>query len=231
MPTQACSRKGTDIGAAGPVRGGPPGAGRQRAHLGGVNLAVAVTTFAVVLPAELPDKSLLASLVLGTRYRPLPVFAGVAAAFAVHVCLAVAIGGVFSLLPRRLVLLVVAALFAGGAALLLLGREEEEPDGEAPAAAGLGTAPLRVALTAFGVVFVGEWGNITQVTTANLAARYGDPLSVAVGAVLALWAAAALALTVGQGLLRRLPTRLVRRLAGVLLALLAVLTLVELVRG
>jgi len=195
-----------------------------------VNLGLVLTTFAVVLPAELPDKSLLASLVLGTRYRPLPIFAGVAAAFAVHVCMAVAIGGVFSLLPRRLVLLVVAALFAGGASLLLLGREEE-PDGSTPAATGAGTAPLRVALTAFGVVFLGEWGDITQVTTANLAARYADPLSVGVGAVLALWTAAALALTVGRGLLRRLPTRLVRRLAGLILAVLAVLTLVEVVRG
>jgi len=195
-----------------------------------VNVALVLTTFAVVLPAELPDKSMFASLVLGTRYRPLPVFVGVAAAFAVHVCVAVAIGGVFSLLPRRLVLLVVAALFAGGAGVLLLGREEQ-PDGPAPAATGPGTAPLRVALTAFGVVFLGEWGDITQVTTANLAARYADPLSVGVGAVLALWTATALALTVGRGLLRRLPTRLVRRLAGLILAALAVLTLVEVARG
>jgi Ca2+/H+ antiporter, TMEM165/GDT1 family len=196
-----------------------------------VNLGLVLTTFAVVLPAELPDKSLFASLVLGTRYRPLPVFLGVAAAFAVHVCVAVAIGGAFSLLPRRLVLLVVAALFAGGAAVLLLGREAEGPDGPAPAAAGEGTAPLRAAVTAFGVVFLGEWGDITQVTTANLAARYADPLSVGVGAVLALWTATALALTVGRGLLRRLPTRLVRRLAGLILVALAVLTLVEVVRG
>jgi hypothetical protein len=49
----------------------------------------------------------------------------------------VAIGGVFSLLPERLVLLVVAALFAAGAAVLLLGREQQ-PDGSAPAAAGPG---------------------------------------------------------------------------------------------
>jgi putative Ca2+/H+ antiporter (TMEM165/GDT1 family) len=195
-----------------------------------VNAALVLTTFAVVLPAELPDKSMLASLVLGTRYRPLPVFVGVAAAFAVHVCVAVAVGGVFSLLPRRLVLLVVAALFAGGAVFLLLGHEEE-PEGPAPAAAGTGPGPLRAALTAFGVVFLGEWGDITQVTIANLAARFADPLSVGVGAVLALWTAAALALTVGRGLLRRLPTRLVRRLAGLLLAALAVLSLVEAVRG
>jgi Ca2+/H+ antiporter, TMEM165/GDT1 family len=215
MPTHPWSREGTDIGAARP------------AH---VNLALVVTTFAVVLPAELPDKSMFASLVLGTRYRPLPVFLGVAAAFAVHVCVAVAIGGAFALLPRRLVLLVVTALFAGGAALLLLGREEPA-DGPAPAVIGAGVPPLRAALTAFGVVFLGEWGDITQVTTANLAARYADPLSVGVGAVLALWTAAGLALTVGRGLLRRLPTRMVRRLAGLILAALAVLTLVELVRG
>ena len=194
-----------------------------------MNAALVVTTFAVVLPAELPDKSMLASLVLGTRYRPLPVFVGVAAAFAVHVCVAVAVGGVFSLLPRRLVLLVVAALFAGGAVVLLRGREEE-PEGPAPAATGAGTGPLRAALTAFGVVFLGEWGDITQVTIANLAARYADPLSVGVGAVLALWTAAALALTVGRGLLRRLPTRVVRRVAGLILAALAVLSLVEAVR-
>jgi Ca2+/H+ antiporter, TMEM165/GDT1 family len=199
-------------------------------YLARVNLALVLTTFAVVFPAELPDKSLFASLVLGTRYRPLPVFVGVAAAFAIHVTVAVAIGGVFSLLPRRLVLLVVAALFAAGAAVLLLGREGE-PDGSAPVATGPGAAAPRAALTAFGVVFLGEWGDITQVTTANVAARYGDPLSVGVGAVLALWTAAALALTVGQGLLRRLPARLIRRFAGLVLVALTVLTLVEVVRG
>ena len=196
-----------------------------------MNLARALATFAIVLPAELPDKSLFASLVLGTRFRPLPVFCGVAAAFTVHVAVAVAVGGAFSLLPRRLVLLVVAALFAGGAGVLLLGRGESPDDEEAPVAATGGRSPLRAALTAFGVVFLGEWGDITQVTTANLAARYADPLSVGLGALLALWTAAALALTVGRGLVRRIPARLLRRLTGVVLAVLAVLTLVEAVRS
>jgi Ca2+/H+ antiporter, TMEM165/GDT1 family len=196
-----------------------------------VNLARALTTFAVVLPAELPDKSLFASLVLGTRYRPLPVFVGVAAAFAVHVTVAVAVGGAFSLLPERLVLLVAAALFAGGAGLLLLGRGEEPDEEAAAATGGSQAAPLRVALTAFGVVFLGEWGDITQVTTANLAARYGDPLSVGIGALLALWTAAALALTLGRGLVQRVPARLLRRLTGAVLAVLAVLTLVEAARA
>jgi Ca2+/H+ antiporter, TMEM165/GDT1 family len=109
------------------------------------------------------------------------VFFGVAAAFGVHVVIAVAIGGVFALLPQRLVLFVAAALFAGGAAWLLLGRAEDEAAAEASRAAGASQGSLRIAVASFGVVFVGEWGDITQITTANLAARYGDPVSVGVG--------------------------------------------------
>ena len=197
-----------------------------------VDLAVALTTFVVIFPAELPDKSMFASLVLGTRFRPLPVFCGVAAAFAVHVVIAVTIGKVFSLLPERLVLFVVAALFAGGSALLLLGKDDEEAEANAEAARAVSHhRPVRVALASFGVVFLGEWGDITQITTANLAARYRDPLSVGIGAVLALWSVSALALTMGRGLIQRVPARLVRRLTGVVLALLAVGTLVEAVRA
>src|SRR5580704_10525760 len=66
-----------------------------------MSLAVCAVAFTLVLPAELPDKTAFASLVLGTRHRPLPVFAGVAAAFAVHTCLAVVAGGLLSLLPHR----------------------------------------------------------------------------------------------------------------------------------
>jgi putative Ca2+/H+ antiporter (TMEM165/GDT1 family) len=199
-----------------------------------VDLAVVLTTFVVIFPAELPDKSMFASLVLGTRFRPLPVFVGVAAAFAVHVVIAVSIGSVFSLLPERLVLFVVAALFAGGSALLLLGKDDEEQEEEGTAEASRAVAdqrPVRVALASFGVVFLGEWGDITQITTANLAARYRDPVSVGVGAVLALWSVSALALTLGRGLLKRIPTRLVRRLTGTILAVLAVLSLVEAIRA
>jgi len=195
-----------------------------------VNPAVVLTTFVVIFPAELPDKSLFASLVLGTRFRPLPVFCGVAAAFAVHVVIAVSVGGVFSLLPERLVLFVVAALFAGGSALLLAGREDDKEAAEASRTVA-DQRPVRVALASFGVVFLGEWGDITQITTANLAARYGDPVSVGLGALLALWSVAALALTVGRGLMQRVPTRLVRRLTGMVLAVLAAVTLVEAVRA
>jgi Ca2+/H+ antiporter, TMEM165/GDT1 family len=76
---------------------------------------------------------------------------------------------------------------------------------------------MRVAATSFAVVFVGEWGDITQITTANLTARYGDPLSVAIGAAAGLWVVAALAVLAGAKILDRIPTRAVQVVTALVL--------------
>jgi putative Ca2+/H+ antiporter (TMEM165/GDT1 family) len=197
---------------------------------------VILIVFAVIAAAELPDKSLFASLVLATRYRASWVFIGVAAAFLVHVAIAVTAGGVLSLLPHRLVQAIVAALFAVGALILLLGREEEEisegvEDAMHVAPAGRPQTFRRVVLTSFGVVFVGEWGDITQIATANYAARYHDPVAVGIGATLGLWAVAALAVTVGRKVLDYIAVAVVRRVTGVVLAAFAVLSAVAAISG
>ena len=199
--------------------------------------AVFLTVFAVTFVAELPDKSLFASLVLGTRYRALWVWIGVTAAFAVHVTIAVVAGGLINLLPHRLVLGIVAVLFAAGSIYLLFGSEEDtesegEEEVEAAMAARSGRGARTAILTSFGVIFVGEFGDITQIATANFAARYDDELlAVWLGAFLGLTVVSGLAIVAGRGLLKVVPVTLVRRIAGVALGLLAVLTLVELVRG
>lgn len=194
-----------------------------------MDLFVVLVVAAVIALAELPDKSLFASLVLGTRYRASWVFCGVAAAFLVHVVIAVTAGGLLTLLPETVVHVVVALLFLAGAAFLLLGREEDEEEKGEEEAERVHVAPgfRRVALTSFGVVFVGEWGDVTQIATANYAARYEDPLSVGVGAVLGLWFVAALAVTAGQKILDHVPVVLVRRIAGVVLLAFAVVSAVE----
>lgn len=191
------------------------------------SLTTAAVTFAVIFPAELPDKSLLASLVLGTRFRTLPVWLGASAAFVVHVVIAVAAGGLLRLLPSTVVDVVVTVLFALGAALLLLGRDEEADEVDVPKGT---VSSVRMFWTSFGVVFVGEWGDITQLATANLAARYDDPLSVGVGAGLALVSVAGMVLLAGNKILQRVPLALVRRGAGLLLAVLALIGLVQLLR-
>lgn len=191
----------------------------------------------VIALAELPDKSLFASLVLGTRYPARWVFAGVATAFLVHVVIAVTAGGLLALAPHRVVEAVVAALFAAGALVLLLGRESDDVDAgvedaiEVLARQRSGAEPRRVALTSFGVVFVGEWGDITQIATANYAARYHDPISVGIGATLGLWVVAALAVTAGKKLLDYVAVTVVRRVAGIVLAVFAVLSAVAAISG
>jgi Ca2+/H+ antiporter, TMEM165/GDT1 family len=199
------------------------------------DVAVAATTFAVIFPAELPDKTLVATLVLSARYRPRPVWFGVAAAFFVQCAVAVAFGGVLSLLPRRPVLLIVAGLFAVGSWLMFHGAgrasedvaEEEREIAEVADARG----SRRVALTAFLVLFAAEWGDLSQLVTAGLVARYDSPLSVFVGSWAALCTVAGLAVVIGNQLARRMPFALIRRLAGSLFAVLAVITLVQAVRS
>jgi len=184
-----------------------------------MSLAVAAAVFAVIFTAELPDKTALASLILGSRYRPPYVFAGVAAAFAVHTALAIAAGSLLALLPRRPVEIVVAALFVAGAILLLRGRHEDEDD-EHVELHGRKPSFWRVAWTSFAVIIVAEFGDLTQIAIASLAARYHDPLSVAVGALLALWAVAAIAIVGGRSLLKVIPLTWITRIAaGIMLVM------------
>ncbi len=87
-----------------------------------------------------------------------------------------------------------------------------------------------VVLTAFLVIFLAEWGDLTQILTANLAARDHSPVSVAVGATLALWAVAAIAVASGQTLLRFINITTIRKITAVVLLGLAVFSAVEAIR-
>jgi putative Ca2+/H+ antiporter (TMEM165/GDT1 family) len=184
-----------------------------------VNLAATVSSFLVVLPAELPDKTVLACLVMGSRYRPGYVFAGAGAAFAVHVVLAVVAGSLLGLLPHRPVEVFVGVLFIAGAVILWRQRRDDGDDFAVGQEARNRFLP--VAAMAFAVVFVAEFGDLTQIVTAALAVRYHDPLAVGIGSVLALWLAAGLAIIAGRSLLRVVPMVWVTRAAALLMLALA----------
>jgi putative Ca2+/H+ antiporter (TMEM165/GDT1 family) len=205
-----------------------------------LDLAVLLATFAVIFPAELPDKSFIATLVLATRYPRLWVWLGASAAFGIQMLIAVAAGQLLSYLPRVLVLGVTAALFAIGAVVLVRGglraradelAEEAEEIEEFEAKAVAGKHGLAAFATTFAVIFTAEWGDLTQLVTAGQAARTDSPLSVFLGSWLALIAVAGIGVLVGSWLQQRVPLWRIRVVSGGLLALLAVVTVVELVRG
>ena len=188
-----------------------------------LSIGIIAVVFGVVFLAELPDKTALAGLVLGTRYRASYVFAGVAAAFAVHVALAVAAGSVLTLLPHRLVQAVVGVLFLAGAAVLLFRGSDDEEDVPEPQ----GQSFWKVSGAGFSLILVAEFGDLTQIMTANLAARYDDPASVAIGAVLALWAVAAIGILGGRTLMKFVPLTVITRVAAAVMVVLAAFSLYE----
>jgi putative Ca2+/H+ antiporter (TMEM165/GDT1 family) len=193
-------------------------------------LSVVATAFALVLPVELPDKTLFASLVLATRFAPLPVFVGVGTAFGLQVAIAVTAGSLLSLLPQAVVTGVVAVLFLVGAVLLWRSAAEGPEDGGEAADARERTSFLRAATISFGVLFAAEWGDLSQLATAGLAARFDAPVSVFVGAWAALLTVSGLAVFLGKTLADRLPVALIRRVAAVLFVVFALFAVVETVR-
>ncbi|AUH43274.1 TMEM165/GDT1 family protein [Streptomyces sp. CMB-StM0423] len=192
-----------------------------------LSLSTVAIVFGVVFLAELPDKTALAGLMLGTRYRASYVFIGVAAAFVVHVSLAIAAGSLLAQLPQRPVQAIVGALFLAGALVLLLKKDDDDEEIKTPADQSF----LKVAGAGFMLILVAEFGDLTQIMTANLAARYDDWLSVGIGAVLALWAVAAIGILGGRTLMRYVPLKLITKVAAGVMLVLAGFSIYEAVRG
>ncbi|MCY7298472.1 MAG: TMEM165/GDT1 family protein [Ilumatobacteraceae bacterium] len=184
-----------------------------------------LVAFGTVFLAELPDKTMVASLVLTTKFRrPFAVWAGVSGVFVVHVVLAVSIGSLLRRLPETPLKFAVATLFfVGGVLLLRGGKEEADEDVTAPSVVSF----RRVVLTSASVVGLAEFGDLTQLATAGIATRYSAPVAVALGAWCALATVAALAVTAGTWIVQHVPLQMVQRVAGCVFVVVGILTIVS----
>ena len=193
-----------------------------------MRLSIVLAVFPVIFIGELPDKTMFASLVLASRGHPRAVWVGAAGAFLVHVVVATTVGvGLFHLVPRRGLEAIVAVMFLVGAIFAL----REDPDDEIALVDREVLTRGRSVATAFIVIFIAEWGDLTQILTANLAAHYNSPLSVGLGAVLALWAVALIAVVGGQSLIRYVNVTVLHRVMAAVLIVLSVIAAVSAIRG
>jgi putative Ca2+/H+ antiporter (TMEM165/GDT1 family) len=196
-------------------------------------IAAFLTAFVLIVPVELPDKTFVATLVLSTRYRPLPVWLGVSAAFGVQCLVAVAAGSLIARLPTTPVKLFAALMFLIGAIVLFRGArkadsEEAEQEQEYEKRVSDHRTGWRAALASFTVLFAAEWGDLSQLMTAGLVASGRPGLAVFLGSWIGLTAVAGAAVLLGRWLLKHVRLSVVRYVGAAVCALLAAITLISL---
>jgi Ca2+/H+ antiporter, TMEM165/GDT1 family len=183
-------------------------------------------SFGVIFVAELGDKSQLMALAFATRYRALPVLAGITAATAVVHLVSVLVGALLgAALPARPVDLLAGLAFLAFAAWTLRGDSVSQDEADR-ARRSTGGAVL-AASVAF---FLAELGDKTMLATITLATREGL-LGTWLGSTLGMVAADAIAILVGRQLGRRLPERAVRIGAAASFVAFGALLLVASARG
>lgn len=201
-----------------------------------MELAVVALTFAAIFVVELPDKTFIAALVLSTRYNPLLVWIGVGLAFFLQVLIAVTAGQLATLLPETLIRSVAIAIFLLGAVLLFRSApgadaEEAEAEEEYAAKATEARTGVKAVVASFLVLFAAEWGDLSQLLTISLVAKYEEPLSVFAGAWLALLAVSGLAVLAGRVLLRYMKLSVLHYIGATVCLVLAGVTAYELLLG
>ena len=183
-----------------------------------------LVTFVAIFFAELPDKTMFATLLLSTRFkRKLPVWIGVSAGYGLHVVIAVLLGSALSNLPERPIQLAVGALFTIGGIITWRSGADDDDDVRETAAA---RTFMSIAWTAASVIAVAEFADLTQLATAGFAARFADPVGVGLGAFLALSSVSGCAVLLGSWLQRVVPLRLIQKVAAVLFLAIGIVTIV-----
>jgi putative Ca2+/H+ antiporter (TMEM165/GDT1 family) len=182
-------------------------------------------TFSAIFFAELPDKTMFATLLLATHFRRrLPVWLGVTIGYTTHVVIAVLFGSALTRLPERPIQLVVGTLFCFGGLMTWRNSADNNHDESGKWAASFSTA--RVIWTSASVILVAEFADLTQLATAGFAARFNDPIAVGIGAALALSSVSGLAVLTGTWLQRHIPLRAIQRVAALLFMAIGVSTIV-----
>ena len=196
---------------------------------------VVALAFGAIFVVELPDKTFIATLVMSTKMRPLFVWIGVGLAFLVQTAIAVGIGKAASFLPEQLIHTVAALMVAIGAIILFRearSADEDEPgqEDEFAAKADSSAHGFKVVATSFLVLFAAEWGDLSQLLTISLVAKYDDPVSVFLGAWGALLAVSGLAVIVGRLLLQRVRLSVLHYVGATVCVSMAALTVWEMTR-
>ncbi len=195
-----------------------------------------ISTFGLVFIAELGDKTQLAVVTQTCKHRrPWAVFVGASTAL-IAVTAIGAVGGrlLGQVIPQSVLRIVAALAFVVMG--VLIGREAAKADKNAAqedscaytADDQVDCAPTsawdwKAFSSTFGLLFVAELGDKTQLAVLSLAGKHGDVWLVFAGGALALTLVTALGVVGGQGLCRIIPERLLLWISAVAFVVMGVL--------
>jgi len=181
-----------------------------------------ITALFVIGLAELGDKTQLLTFGFATKYPLWEVLSAVFCASALLMGVAVIFGGVLNqLIPPFYLQLLAGLLFIGFGLWTLFGREEDEEGGGARD----GRNPFWIVFTGF---LLAELGDKTQLATLGLAARYGAPLQVWLGATMAMAAVNTLSVILGGWIKKYIPDLWLKLLGAAVFIIFGLTTLGEL---
>jgi len=189
-----------------------------------LSFPIILSTFIIIFVAELPDKTALASLLLAAKYKVRQVVLGAWLAFVIQTIVAVFAGSLLDLLPAKPVHIAAGFGFLAFAFLAFRRKEEEAETEEKTEISKIHQIPW---IASFLVVFIAEWGDLTQLTTAALVARIGHPFSIAIGATAALWSVTVIAAIAGKQLARLIKPKGLTIISGVLLGAIGLILIVS----
>lgn len=190
--------------------------------------------------SELGDKTFFIAVILATRHRRSLVFVGVIAALAAMTVISVLVGQLATVLPPQYIRYAEIGLFlAFGFNLLVQGWRmadapcdavcEEAVEAVVQSESQMVKQPtsLAIVLQTFGLTFLAEWGDRTQIATIGLAASK-DALGVTLGAILGHAICAAIAVIGGKLIAGRISEKVLTLTGGVLFLIFALLAIVNL---
>jgi len=164
-----------------------------------MNWSLLFTTYFLIFLMELPDKTALSILLLSTNHDGFGVFVGAAAAFVIQSFVAVTFGTLLAMLPPHITHIAAGILFLYFAFRLWQESREKEEEGE-EATPKKHEHFRQSVINSFLMIFIAEWGDLTQLATAALQVKYHDLVPIVVGAILALWSVTVLSIVLGRTL-------------------------------
>lgn len=174
------------------------------------------TSYALIIAAEIGDKSQLVCMTLAARHRAMPVILGAVIAFSLLNTLAVIFGvAIANWVPDYIVAAIVCLLFAIFGIHSLFFNSDEDDGEQIQEKSGRG-----LFFTTLLLITVAEFGDKTQLAVVALSST-ALPAAIWIGSTLALATTSILGVIAGRTLLQKIPLTLLHRLSGLIFIILS----------